>query len=97
MTKSLNVTLMVFMVAFSYFVFKGFEYQQVKPFGTGAVEQPSMIPGAEAVRPLAAGQSDRIQNVLSELTAPVPVEPETGDLFPASSDVIPATAGIDAE
>jgi len=58
----------------TYFVFGGKEDSSfLKPRPPSpSYYQPSMVPGAEAVRPLATNQSLRVQNLLTELKHPSP-------------------------
>lgn len=58
-------------VGASYFVFHGAGTVVVPE---KSASEPSMVPGAEAVRPLATGQSLRTNEIISELVNPPPAE-----------------------
>lgn len=68
----------------TYFVFGGKEESSfLKPSLSPSYHQPSMVPGAEAVRPLATNQSLRVQSLLTELKHPSPshsILPKSGVL-----------------
>lgn len=58
------------LVMASFFVFKT-TYQPV-PADMRESREPSMVPGAEAVRPVAANQSLRVDALISDLAVPSP-------------------------
>ena len=69
MLKLLNCLFIGVILTASFFLFGGKEtsFRKTPSFHT----EPSMIPGAQAVRPLAANQSIRMEELLSDLGAAV--------------------------
>lgn len=58
------------LVTASFFVFK--TTHQPVPADMRESREPSMVPGAEAVRPVAANQSLRVDALISDLAVPAP-------------------------
>ena len=80
----LNVVLFATALSITYFVFRMEPHPLNMPPQTKGIEEPSMVPGAEAVRPLAAEQSQRMKGLLTGLT-PVESSSEKSDRPKSSS------------
>ncbi len=59
-----NAVFIIIILISSFFTFRSFDQGSI-PLQTAEMnqEEPSMIPGAQAVRPLAANQSSRIDRI----------------------------------
>ncbi len=70
MIRKVHLFLAVFIVGISFFAFETLDSKDATV--TQELKAPSMIPGAEAVRPLAAQQSGRVEQLVSDLAAAGP-------------------------
>ena len=71
MVQRIHILFIGFIVAVSFVAFGSLQNHGPQS-SVPVINSPSMIPGAEAVRPLATNQSMRVNELTSELTNPGP-------------------------
>lgn len=74
MYKTLNLAFVGITLAVAFFVFSGQRNSFMVQDSYAPFRQPAMIPGAEATRPEAAKQTERINDLMSELREPASLQ-----------------------